>query len=814
MKRLLSIHNKRHDIKWFALILLPLLILNSSLSYAQSSISRYKQIAGNVLKDDELFVLFYMDLALVVDPTRDSQIVEHITTDNPWESLSSYLNGKSDIYFCPSGSQLNVAIEYMPSPLDKTSMMSDEYGMYRLSSPEELFNNRGESFSRQLKHKAVVFGGLQYEEHNTSSNDIELAFRGEKRGIIAGYDYLKSTYEEAVYIDSIFRKNSIETALLMGENGTEESFYKIPKNNVDILHIASHGVYNPTQDNLKSNSLQEWMMSHSWLALSGIDDDKTLGHDGKLTAYEISQTDLSKVNLVVLSACNTGLGDIKDNDVFGLLKGFKEAGAGTILVSLSNVSDTATSILMKRFYHNLFRGDNPRRALINAQRYIRLLGNGRFNHPKYWSTFILVDDIDRNVGQDVSDTCKQAFLNEIIDIESIYAWKRLFPDWEKIKNILGPHQAIIRICPYFSQDKSVDYVAMIGNPNLEKSCNVVRLFRVTDGALNGYQIYDKRWGYVTYDIPFEHMDSLIWRPILPYIKNTNHIYIQSAGILNNYPIENLPSVTNKYVVSRVSILNRLLEVSPTPNRGGQHSAALFGGLLYYAPQSSEDTTSFHPDLHRGTYLHFPYLPGTKIETDRIANILSDSGWNVYLLQKHQGTKEKFLYLSKNKDINVWHISTHAGRVQKERPGLTSIRDELLRENVIILSNCNLRNEDERDCFLQGDEIAKIDLSHVQLMALSTCNSAPDDVGNLSLYTESSWDMTTAFKLAGTQTILYSLWNIDDASSAALMENFYRNMATGLTLKESLKSAQLYLQSLPQWSHPRYWASFVLLDAIE
>ena len=800
-----------YKIRRFALIVFPILILNTTLSYAQSSISRYKQIVGNVLKNDELFVLFYMDLALVVDPMRDSQIVEHITTANPWESLSSYLNGKSDIYFCPSGSQLNVAIEYMPSPLDKTSMMSDEYGMYRLSSPEELFNNRGESFSRQDKHKAVVFGGLQYEEHNTSSTNIELAFRGEKRGIVIGYDYLKSTYDEAIYIDSIFRRNNIETALLMGGDGTEESFYKIPQNNVDILHIASHGVYDPTQDNLKSNSLQEWMMSHSWLALSGIDDIKGLGHDGKLTAYEISQTDLSKVNLVVLSACNTGLGDIKDNDVFGLLKGFKEAGAGTILVSLSNVSDTVTSILMKRFYNNLFRGDNPRRALINAQRYIRLLGNGRFNHPKYWSTFILVDDIDRNIGQNISDTCKLAFLNEIVDIESIYAGKRLFPDWEEIKNVLRPHQSIIRICPYLSANNRVDYVAMIGNPNYGKSCNVVRLFNVTDGALNNHKLYEDPWGYVTYKIPFEYMDSLLWKPILPYIDNTSQIFIQSAGILNYYPLENLPSVTDKYVISRISSLNNLLETSHAQNDANSHSAALFGGLLYDAPESSEDKSHLQPNIYRGEYRSCPpYLPGTKTETDRIADILWNSGWNVYLLQKHRGTKEAFIDLSSNNDIKVWHLATHAFRTQQGSQGLTSIRDVLLRENAIIFSNCSMHDEDRRDCYLQGDEIAKLDLSHVQLMTLSTCNSARKS----EVYTEISWDMTKSFKLAGTQTILYSLWNIDDASTAALMENFYKNVAAGLTLKEALKSAQLYVRSFPQWKNPNYWAAFVLLDAIE
>lgn len=81
-------------------------------------------------------MLFYLDLALVVDPTKETQVVERITTDNPWESLTEYIKDKSNIYFCPYGCQLSKAIEYMSCPIDQDILMSDKYGMYRLSSPE------------------------------------------------------------------------------------------------------------------------------------------------------------------------------------------------------------------------------------------------------------------------------------------------------------------------------------------------------------------------------------------------------------------------------------------------------------------------------------------------------------------------------------------------------------------------------------------------------------------------------------------------------------------------------------------------------
>ena len=507
-------HNIKSYVKWLAFTVLPFVVLISLQTYAQvsntplmekmivePSVSNYKTIVANIFQEDDLFVLFYLNAALVVDPTKDSQVVERISSDNPWESLTQYLYGKSNIYFCPAGHQLSTAIEYMPCPIDPEIMMSDRYGMYRLSSPDELFKNRVGIF-RNIHHKAVIFGGLKYDESSGQSSSSLLAFRGH-RNLMLGYEYLKSTYDEAVYIDSIFRKNKIESALLIEENGTEAAFKQLSNYDVDILHVASHGFYEPKNDNREATSIQEWMMSHSGLILAGADNEYRGdgSNDGKLTAYEISRTDLTKIKLVVLSACDTGLGDVKENEVYGLLKGFKNAGAGTILLTLNEVSDTVTSLLMKRFYDNIFRGDNPRRALENAQRYIRLHGNGHFNHPKYWASFFLVDDLDRNIGENVSDEIRKSFLQDIVKLEDIYSEDNIFPNWEEIRTQLKPHEAIVRICPYSIGKDSIDYVALIGS-HKSKQCQVVRLFSITNNKIGEYMIDLGSYGNLLNIIPF------------------------------------------------------------------------------------------------------------------------------------------------------------------------------------------------------------------------------------------------------------------------------------------------------------------------
>lgn len=150
--------------------------------------------------------------------------------------------------------------------------------------------------------------------------------------------------------------------------------------------------------------------------------------DGILTAREISELDLRNIDLVVLSACQTGLGEVMGDGVWGLQRGFKKEGANTLLMSLWKVDDVATQKLMTRFYANLMSGMNRYKALREAQRYVReyeiekeaVENSGRhllsahareqarmkksnrvvmkkvrpYANPKYWAAFILLDAID------------------------------------------------------------------------------------------------------------------------------------------------------------------------------------------------------------------------------------------------------------------------------------------------------------------------------------------------------------------------------------------------------------------------------------
>ncbi len=109
---------------------------------------------------------------------------------------------------------------------------------------------------------------------------------------------------------------------------------------------------------------------------------------GLLTSSDISRLDFSKTKMVVLSACETGLGETINEGVYGLQRAFKKAGAGTLVMSLWPVSDLATKEFMVTFHKELTNnGWNRHLAFNNAKQFLRK----KYGNPYYWAAFIMVD---------------------------------------------------------------------------------------------------------------------------------------------------------------------------------------------------------------------------------------------------------------------------------------------------------------------------------------------------------------------------------------------------------------------------------------
>ena len=147
--------------------------------------------------------------------------------------------------------------------------------------------------------------------------------------------------------------------------------------------------------------MEDVVLSHSFLVMS--DGNKLAQReevfagtdDGILTAQEISKMNLKGLDLVVLSTCESALGLTTVSDgIFGLQRGFKKAGANTILMSCKKINDEATRILMVEFYKNLISGKSKLQSLKEAQKYLREYDNGKYLDPQYWQSFIMLDGLD------------------------------------------------------------------------------------------------------------------------------------------------------------------------------------------------------------------------------------------------------------------------------------------------------------------------------------------------------------------------------------------------------------------------------------
>lgn len=350
-------------------------------------------------------------LVYVCSLNESSEIDKQKLSRRLWESIAPYISGASNIYFSPIGLLNNIPLEYFYT--------DNSCNIYRLSSTKELVKER-----KNIKcENGVLYGGLDYghnsgdsldgKRNHSDSSELHVSTYNKKINR-SGFERLLSTKEEVLSIEKLMKNYKITTHVYTDSEGTEESFYKMPQIKPEIIHLSTHGMYIPLRDaqtmkeknNLnfikeESEYIEEDLsLARSFVVMSG--GNKLISResfsegveDGILTAQEISQMNLQCVDLVVLSACQTGLGDINNEGVYGLQRGFKKSGVNTILMSLDKVDDEATRILMVEFYRNLMNGKTKHQSLQDAQQYLRKVENGKYDDPKYWASFIMLDGLD------------------------------------------------------------------------------------------------------------------------------------------------------------------------------------------------------------------------------------------------------------------------------------------------------------------------------------------------------------------------------------------------------------------------------------
>lgn len=330
-----------------------------------------------------------------------------------WKPLTDHIDEKETVYYSPSGLLNQISFSAIP---DKTDVLINSYNLIQLSSTNVLANKH----SQQDVSSSVFIGGINYEYSADPVNEGVMAdsdsysylkstsltnSRGTKsRG--ESWTYLNATLTEVENLSSKFEIRGDSVITLSKNEATEENFKKLSGNSPNILHIATHGFF---YENLNRNvqfetnlstedqyRLAEDPLLRSGLIMAGANyawknssNPPNEIEDGILTAMEISNLDLSNTDLVVLSACETGLGDIEGSEgVYGLQRAFKMAGVDKLIMSLWQVPDEETADFMQLFYEKWLNERTVRDAFIDTQREMYLKYK---NEPLKWAAFVLLE---------------------------------------------------------------------------------------------------------------------------------------------------------------------------------------------------------------------------------------------------------------------------------------------------------------------------------------------------------------------------------------------------------------------------------------
>lgn len=306
-----------------------------------------------------------------------------LLADAFWTPILRHVGTDGRLYISPDGIYHRIAFEHLPYRGKAVSRTMD---VRRVSSTRNIVTS-----PIQMQGEFAVWGGLDYNSESEEDSGTDITTEaGNIMRLGSGtslWTYLPGTRREMQAIAGILGQTRCTTVTKTADEGSESAFKALSGHSPAALHIATHGFYLPGEKADNTSSLLR-----SGLVLSGANNSWGEGrilregaNDGILTASEISNIDLSNSRLIVLSACQSGLGDIESEGVFGLPRAFKQSGAGSIVMSLWAIDDEITQRIMVSLYRGLAAGQPLREALAEA---CATCGD---DNPASWAAFVVID---------------------------------------------------------------------------------------------------------------------------------------------------------------------------------------------------------------------------------------------------------------------------------------------------------------------------------------------------------------------------------------------------------------------------------------
>ncbi|MEP3388646.1 MAG: CHAT domain-containing protein, partial [Reichenbachiella sp.] len=275
----------------------------------------------------------------------------------------------------------------------KKEYVFDKYAIDLLSNTKELTEGSTSNQTPQAS-RASIFGFPDYE---LGGGEAVASTASTERGFESGISALPGTLEEINNIVKTLDQNFWKYEKFEAAEANEVNVKQV--DNPKLLHIATHGFFMSdmtikadANEGIQTQEARYNPLLRSGLLLAGA--SKTFqgqplpyNEDGILTAYEAMNLNLDETELVVMSACETGLGEVKNGEgVYGLQRAFIVAGADNLIMSLWKVNDETTQKLMSRFYSNWLGGETKKDAFRQAIKSLKK----EYKQPYYWGAFVIL----------------------------------------------------------------------------------------------------------------------------------------------------------------------------------------------------------------------------------------------------------------------------------------------------------------------------------------------------------------------------------------------------------------------------------------
>jgi len=480
---------------------------------------------------------------------------------------------------------------------------------------------------------------------------------------------------------------------------------------------------------------------------------------------------------------------------------------------------------------------------INLRKYLSILYSKPFNERKED-----VANLEENADQQEE---------ELARFSSGFKKQRQKVEWKDIRDKLQADEASIEFASFhFTNGKritdSIYYVALVlrkdkplpssvflfDEKQLQNLLTSTGNKTTNDGVM---KLYGSRGAGVNSNLAIgKSIYELVWKPLEKELTGIKTIYFAPAGILHRIAFAALP-VNKKEVLSDRF---RLVQLASTASAVDQQPSfitssdnlQLYGGIKYDADSTElkqtirlyenntkkENTRSIPDDLTRNG--SFDYLPGTESEIEVIEKLAAAQQIHVVALSGIKATEESFKALDGKASPSVIHIATHGfffpdPKVEQknnfqgspETNGSVFRRsDNALFRSGLLFTGANIAWQGKpiegiEDGILTAYEVSNLYLPNTKLAVLSACETALGDIQA----SEGVYGLQRAFKIAGVQNLIMSLWKVPDAETVEFMQAFYKNLFAGKSISNAFYRAQTALKNKYR-SDPYKWAAWVLV----